>query len=569
MKSFIFFLSALITCSFSLFGQKHDPEESHFYPEKPSTFHFVEYKDHALLKHVTEEVTLLADTIIYSQTGSHEHYSISVNDYSIFNAHYSIHRFKNTTDVQLTDINYSNKKYLPNQNAWLLHNGELVGVIIDTLHAKNDISKIQIKSDYISENYSWYLGAKSQHEAATGNVFMPDPVTTANTTYGGAYRDFDDSNTTELSNELKTANLEVTEENGVYILKNDFVEIREHSPPTIPPVTNTSPEFNFNRSESGFEDVNVLYHITEYQKYVQSIGFTNLANFPIPCDAHGFNGQDQSAFIWSPQQLIFGEGGVDDAEDADVIIHEYGHVLSFNAAPNTVVGNERRALDEALGDYMAASYSKTFSELNYWKVFNWDGHNEFWPGRLASSNDHYPEDLANNLYEDAPLWSATILDIELNIGRDITHKILFESMYSWFPNMTMTDAALLFIRADSNLNNGVNYPYISHLFLDRGFIDSSTVSRPDDIVLNNNMQAKNEQAITFLSSNPSSPNSVLRFTSNQQVELSVYSLQGKKVLNKTFNKGVNQVVLPNSSGMYLFQFVFANGSTQLHKQIIR
>ncbi len=550
------------------FGQKNEGSEDSFYPEKPNTYQFSEYKQHLLLNEHKEDVESNLETVIHSITGSHEHYSLSVNGLPIFNAYYSIHRSKDAVRVQLTDLNFSKKETTPNQNAWILHEGNLIGVLIDTIQVGFDVPRVRIQSDKLREEYSWYLGAKSQHETATGNIFLPDPVTSANTSYGGTYLDFNDANTTELEDQLKSAMLDVTLDNGTYILKTDYVEIREHSPPTIDPATSATPEFNFNRSESGFEDVNVLYHITEYQKYVQQLGFTNLANFPVPCDAHGFNGEDQSAFIWSPQQLIFGEGGVDDAEDADVIVHEYGHVLSFNAAPNTVVGNERRAIDEALGDYMAASFSKTISELNYWKVFNWDGHNEFWPGRVVTSGAHYPEDLVNNLYGDAPLWSASIMDIELNIGRDVTHRILFESMYSWFPNMTMTDAAKLFIDADSNLNNGANYPYISHLFVDRGFIDSSTVERPNDIVTSTSNEIVELNSIKILSSNPASLASPFKFECKDAIELIAYNVQGKQVFLKLFAPGIHSIELPSKSGIYLFQFISGDGVSQFHKQVV-
>ncbi|MEZ4916786.1 MAG: hypothetical protein R2836_07345 [Chitinophagales bacterium] len=54
----------------------------------------------------------------------------------------------------------------------------------------------------------------------------------------------------------------------------------------------------------------------------------------ISVDTHGNNGADNSFFSpATPLRLIFGEGGVDDAEDADVIIHEYGHAISHFAAP--------------------------------------------------------------------------------------------------------------------------------------------------------------------------------------------------------------------------------------------
>ena len=48
-----------------------------------------------------------------------------------------------------------------------------------------------------------------------------------------------------------------------------------------------------------------------------------MVNYAIDVDCHGFNGGDNSAFNpgTNPPSIVFGQGGVDDAEDADVIIH--------------------------------------------------------------------------------------------------------------------------------------------------------------------------------------------------------------------------------------------------------
>ena len=40
---------------------------------------------------------------------------------------------------------------------------------------------------------------------------------------------------------------------------------------------------------------------------------------------HGFNGADNSSYSPGTGRLQFGEGGVDDAEDSDVVHHELGH----------------------------------------------------------------------------------------------------------------------------------------------------------------------------------------------------------------------------------------------------
>ena len=175
-----------------------------------------------------------------------------------------------------------------------------------------------------------------------GNIFRPDPLTTAQVAYSNPY--FDNSNATNasLDAQMQQVVFNATFDGINFILENQFVRIKELDLPTANPVTSSTPSFLYNRSQDGFEDVNAFYHINEFQKYVSQLGF-DIANGMVDVDTHGFNGSDNSYFSpnANPQRLIFGTGGVDDAEDADVLVHEYGHFLSESAAPGSNVGHER------------------------------------------------------------------------------------------------------------------------------------------------------------------------------------------------------------------------------------
>ena len=55
-------------------------------------------------------------------------------------------------------------------------------------------------------------------------------------------------------------------------------------------------------------------------------------------------------------ELRFGKGGVDDAEDAEVILHEYGHAIHF-AQNFSFASEEAGAISEGFGDYWAVTVS--------------------------------------------------------------------------------------------------------------------------------------------------------------------------------------------------------------------
>lgn len=317
-----------------------------------------------------------------------------------------------------------------------------------------------------------YFAPAPQDSLVTLWVFNPDPLTTAGQFYGIPYADQDDADIPELNAERIPVQAVVTFDNGTFRLHNSAVEIRDFSNPMTPETTSATDVFNFTRSQTGFEDCNTLYHITRFRDHMRQLGFDDLMDYAIHADAHALNGADNSQFNsgTSPPSLAFGNGGVDDAEDADVIIHEYGHAIMHSAAPGSNVGTERRTLDEAIGDYFASSYSRHLNPFRWADVFTWDGHNEFWAGRSAVSLKHYPEDLENNIYRDAPIWSATLMQIWGDIGRDATDAIMLQAAYGFSQGMTMPQAAMLFLQADSLLYDGAHFsPIHLHMF-NRGLL---------------------------------------------------------------------------------------------------
>lgn len=418
------------------------------------------------------------DTIIESRSGMNYRFTQHVHRFPVFaNSGIATLYKDGNIEARITLINpdsilWEADATIQNTNAsyvWFIENKK--AHLCKVVHyVEAEIHKYRLID---SHGHVVYEGSNTVfHKRASANalIYLPNPITSAETTYGGNYIDNNDQTNPFLDAERVLKQITVNETGGIYQLNNDYVLIREHSPPVIQPETSTDGNFFYDRSESGFEDVNTLYHITTFQEYIQSLGFNNLVNYQLAVDCHGFNGQDQSAFFPStnPPQLTFGTGGVDDAEDADVIIHEYGHAISHSAAPNTNIGTQRGALDEAIGDYLAVSYSRLHHEHDWFKVFNWDGHNEFWSGRLAQTTKIYPEDLDFNIYGDAPFFSSTLMEIEDLIGRDTTHILLFESLYWYTTHMKISDAIDLLLRADSVLFGEAHKEDILNIAVARG-----------------------------------------------------------------------------------------------------
>ena len=106
-----------------------------------------------------------------------------------------------------------------------------------------------------------YSAPAPEDSTVTLWVFNPDPLTTAGQPYGAPYADASDADVLELNSERVAVQATATFDAGTFSLANDNVAILEFSLPDIQPVTSTTNEFNYTRSESGFEDVNAFsYH---------------------------------------------------------------------------------------------------------------------------------------------------------------------------------------------------------------------------------------------------------------------------------------------------------------------
>ncbi len=412
--------------------------------------------------------------------------------------------------------------------------------------------------DISSSNYT------DADTSGVGFVFMPSPTASANTTYGVPFIDNNDATNSSLDQERVMRDLSLTFANGIFELSNDAVTISDFDAPSIAPLTSTNGQFTFNRSEAGFEQVNALFHITTYHNYLRSLGF-NLVDYSIPVDCQALNGSDQSIFssFNNPPTIRFGQGGVDDAEDAEVIVHEYGHAISFSAAPNTNSGSEeRRAVDEGLGDYIAASYSKSLGISNYEVIFDWDGHNEFWPGRIGTTDNIYPVDLSNSRYGDASMYSGALIEINELLGQESTDSLVFESLYSLLPGMGIGYAASLIYKTDSLLNNGAYAGVICDVLKRRGLYNScSETTNP----------APEAASVAVLNSSGfATGQSPLIIQANRILEsITLTDLQGREVYHSKLNTTSETL---NSYGMragaYILIIKWNTGNYHMEKLLV-
>ncbi len=394
-----------------------------------------------------------------------------------------------------------------------------------------------------------------QDTTISGTVFYPDPLSSSAEIYGGNFIDNNDETNNYLNNELKEVKLTASFKNDKFLLQNKHLKIVNQSYPDIQPTEKTDSIFKFNRSEIGFEEVNALYHISRFADYIKdSIGFYHIMNYQIAVDVYALNGNDNSEFINStiPPRLNFGQGGIDDAEDADILIHEYAHAVSHSASPGSLIGYERLAMDEGFGDYWAAVYSKMLNEFNYKEIFNWDGHNEFWEGRTIDNKRKYTDGLNGNKYVDGELFAAMLMDIRNHIEDSVADKIIIQSVYSWYPNMNFSNAIEQIMKADTLLYNSENSGIIHWLACERGFLSKNCD--------NKTYKPKRRLEIDYLI-NQQGLLSLNQPIFNTKTQL--FNLEGKLLFSKTltgsqfqlpiYSKGVYILKIGEFSGKLIFK----------------
>ncbi|MCB1555485.1 MAG: hypothetical protein KDJ14_16925 [Xanthomonadales bacterium] len=301
------------------------------------------------------------------------------------------------------------------------------------------------------------------HLDAPGRAFNPDPLSTAQTQYTvTGYGDNNDQDSPQLLAQIQSITLrDLTSNGSTFELKGPWASCLDHESPTSVNDCPTSAAADFvvdSRSDNRFEPAHVYFHIDTYMRYVNDT--LGIAVHPpyaggVQYDAHGLNNDDNSHFVPGTSRLAFGDGGVDDAEDADVVIHELGHGLHYWITGGGLSNLSGDGLSEGLGDYLATSYSRAF---NHWPsntpeynwMFSWDGHNNFWSGRVTNwhlQHSYAANNLGSGLHTPGQYWaSCNMLNYD-SVGRQTADRAVLLGIAMTNGSSRQNDAAQAVLNA--------------------------------------------------------------------------------------------------------------------------
>jgi len=253
----------------------------------------------------------------------------------------------------------------------------------------------------------------------------------------------------------------LTNLDGSGFLRGDYANVYSSTGNLAFSPTNT---FAYTRHQDEFEQVMAYYWITEAQKYIHSLGFgvtrRPIDNRPQAARINQLGYDNSFATDHPKNELRFGKGGVDDAEDAEVILHEYGHAIHFSQN-FSFASEEAGAISEGFADYWAVTVSNVVAtalgvpQLEPLPcVADWDStsYTSTVPHclRRVDLNLHYPADLNGEVHHDGQIWSRALWDIRLALGNVKADTIILQGSFD-FPGTTMVDLANRMVAAAQQL----------------------------------------------------------------------------------------------------------------------
>ena len=318
---------------------------------------------------------------------------------------------------------------------------------------------------------------KTGNGSSTGSalVFVPNPVQSLGDESLTDQKDSDAAVPAAGYHAVQLTNLD-----GSGFLRGDYANVYSSTGNLAFSPTNT---FAYTRHQDEFEQVMAYYWMTEAQKYIHNLGFgvtrPGINNEPQDARINQL-GYDNSFETDHPKdELRFGKGGVDDAEDGEVILHEYGHAIhqsqGFNFAPE-----QNGAISEGFGDYWAVTVSDVVSqqlgvpELEPLPcVADWDSVS-YTSGpvhclRRLDTNLHYPADLNGEVHHDGQIWSRALWDIRQALGHVKADTIILQGT-NGYNGTTMPDLANRTVAAAQSLYGNAEANAVRQAFIARGIL---------------------------------------------------------------------------------------------------
>ena len=285
----------------------------------------------------------------------------------------------------------------------------------------------------------------------TGSVFMVNPVQSS-----GDETLTDDKDAASAVPATAYATVPLRNLDGSGNLVGTWANVVSSTGPLAYSTTNT---FTYTRDDDRFEQVMAYFWVNQAQEYLQSLGFgstlpaVNAESQDVRIDQYGI---DNSYSTDKKDFIRLGKGGVDDAEDGEVIVHEYGHAVHDSQVPGFGSSLDAGSIGEAFGDYLSVTVGLDAARQYGWPVrtpepcvADWDSvsYTSTTPHCLRRlDTTRVLEDRIGEVHYDGTIWSAALWSIRqsyerLGLGSRAWDTTLVDSQFGYAPDTSFSDAA--------------------------------------------------------------------------------------------------------------------------------
>ncbi|GII57739.1 hypothetical protein Pth03_61280 [Planotetraspora thailandica] len=308
----------------------------------------------------------------------------------------------------------------------------------------------------------------------TAVVFSPNPV---QSTGDESLSDDKDRDGAAFASAYRTVTL--TDLDGSGTLTGRYVTVKSETGKAAHAVNGSFPAWH--RDSDQFEQVMGYYWVTTAQQYIQSLGFgsrlrpVNQRQIELRINQYG---GDNSFFREDKANITLGKGGVDDGEDGEVIVHEYGHSVQDGQVTGFGTTLESGSIGEAFGDYLAVAVTSwktgTPTRTPEACVADWDSvsYTSTAPHclRRLDGTKHYPEDMVGEVHADGEIWSAALYEIRAMLGDRAASTIIIDAQFDFTKDITFKAAAEATVAAAQRHGGAAAAGAVRAVFASRGLI---------------------------------------------------------------------------------------------------
>ena len=284
----------------------------------------------------------------------------------------------------------------------------------------------------------------------SGSVFKVNPVQSS-----GDQRLTDAKDSDAAVPATEYAKVQLRNLDGSGYLRGRWVTVRSNTGAAAYSTSNT---FDYLRHDDRFEQVMGYFWVNQAQEYLQSLGFgstlpaVNAHSQDLRIDQYGIDNSYQT----DKQDFIrLGKGGVDDAEDAEVIVHEYGHAVHASQVPGFGTSLDAGSIGEGWGDYLAVTVGLDAAQQYGWPVKAEEACPMDWDATSYTGAPHcirrFDTDLTvatrgGEVHYDGQIWGQALWEIRKGyqgMGRTTRawDTTLVKSQFAYAPGTSFSAAA--------------------------------------------------------------------------------------------------------------------------------